>query len=218
LDKEDNLKKKEPVQEVRDQLTEDQSARLNVLENAVSTAAGSVYERSVAAGFALAEISDQRLYRAEHKTFEKYVVSKLQMSRGYAYELMGVSKIVGVLSDASDIPTKPSSITQVKRLLKLKDDPERLVKAWKLALSWTITGNNVKASDIGNAVRHVLHFERQKRTSRRIEPTLFRSPERMGKYIVSSKGREYANALMLMLMAELAPAGVTPTVQSEAVA
>lgn len=84
----------------------------------------------VEVGQALLTIRDQGLYSRSHKTFEDYCQDRWGFSRIRAYQMMGASETVGVLSTFNKSLPTPSSSRQAEALSKLKDQPEQLAEAW----------------------------------------------------------------------------------------
>ncbi len=56
----------------------------------------------VAVGNALAEISEGRLYRATHSTFEAYVQDRYGISRSYAYRKINAAHVAEIVSPIGD--------------------------------------------------------------------------------------------------------------------
>jgi hypothetical protein len=63
----------------------------------------------LAVGLAQKRIRDQRLYRADHRTFEQYVAERWEFSRPRAYELCAASEVVADLSGIPDIRLLPQN-------------------------------------------------------------------------------------------------------------
>jgi hypothetical protein len=83
-----------------------------------------------AVGYALADIRDQRLYRAEYKTFEDYCQQRWNMSKSNANRLVQAASIVDNLAP---IGVKPQNEAQVRPLAKL-ETAEDQQDAWKEAV------------------------------------------------------------------------------------
>lgn len=101
-------------------LTTDESTRLKECE--------SVIERGIKAyievGEALLIIRDQRLYRAEYKTFAEYCVSRWQFSKTHANRLIDASEVAGNLTPMGVIPENER---QARALAVLEPDQQRVV-------------------------------------------------------------------------------------------
>jgi hypothetical protein len=79
----------------QESLTTEESSRLNQLEIVIEKGAR-------AAGEALNEINESRLYRAEYRTLEEYCRSRWNRSRSYAYRLIDFAKAVKECSQNGD--------------------------------------------------------------------------------------------------------------------
>lgn len=73
-------------------------------------------------GQALMDIRDQRLYRNAHKTFEDYCVSRWQMGRDRAYQLIGAAEVATILGD--DALTNEAQARELVPLLHDKGEEE----------------------------------------------------------------------------------------------
>lgn len=71
-------------------------------------------------GNALADVRDNRLYRADFATFEDYCAERWQISRPRAYELMSAASVVSEISDKIDVPP-PTNDAQARELAKLPE-------------------------------------------------------------------------------------------------
>lgn len=78
-------------------------------------------------GMALATIRNQKLYRAEHSTFEEYAQQRWNMSRTRAYELMSASTVVSAIAD-TEMPA-PANEGQARALSRVPE-PER-AEVWR---------------------------------------------------------------------------------------
>jgi hypothetical protein len=88
-------------------------------------------------GNALAEIRDQRLYRADFKSFAEYVDVKWGLGRSRAYQLIDASAVMKNLSTMVDTPP-PGNERQVRELSHLAPGDQH--KAWKSAVNQTDKG------------------------------------------------------------------------------
>lgn len=75
------------------ELTKPESSRRTALERTIRQAGGAI----LAAGKALIEIRDTKLYRSTHKTFEAYCRDVWSWSKQRAYQLMGAAELVKAL-------------------------------------------------------------------------------------------------------------------------
>lgn len=93
-------------------------------------------ETFIEVGQSLQYIRDNRLYRAEYKTFANYCEQKWDFSARQAQRLMSSSKIINLLEEnttpGSQLPTLEK---QARPLAKLKDDPELMAQVWSEALA-----------------------------------------------------------------------------------
>lgn len=95
---------------------------LTAMECSALTHAEAIIEQSAAEfGKALAQIRDERLYRAEHATFEDYCLNRWGISRAHAYRAITMAEVAHVMSPIGDIPE-----SQARELAPLRDDPERM--------------------------------------------------------------------------------------------
>ncbi|MDF5719877.1 MAG: hypothetical protein PUP91_05200 [Rhizonema sp. PD37] len=87
-------------------------------------------------GQALSQIRDQRLYRANYKTFEEYCMTRWEMSRRSAYQLIGAAMVVENVRNCAQI--LPLNEAQARPLTALS--PEQQREAWKTAVSTAPSG------------------------------------------------------------------------------
>ncbi len=83
----------------------------------------------VEVGRALAEIRDRHLYRALHRTFEKYCGARWGFSRQRAYQLIDAA---GVVSEMSTIVDKPATESVARELAKAP--PTERERVWQQAV------------------------------------------------------------------------------------
>jgi hypothetical protein len=76
----------------------------------------------VEVGNALATIRDNRLYRADHETFEAYCQERWNIKRSYAYSLMSAADVVSAIADTG-LPA-PANEGQARELARVPE-PER---------------------------------------------------------------------------------------------
>lgn len=106
-------------------LTSAEQNRLHEFESTIERGLQTFYE----VGYALAEIREQRLYRATYDTFEDYCRERWQMRRDYANKLISASEVMGNLNT---IVSKPANEAQTRPLAKLP--PEEQAPAWEEAV------------------------------------------------------------------------------------
>ena len=109
-------------------LSSDEKRELKKCESVISQG----WETFVDVGRALATIQKNKLYRAEHGTFEIYCRTKWQYAKSQAYRLIGAAEVIEHLSPIGDKSRLPKNEAQVRYLIGL--DPEEQVKAWNSAL------------------------------------------------------------------------------------
>lgn len=94
-------------------------------------------------GRALMAIRDDRLYRAEHRTFDAYCRSRWKLSPSRAYQFIDAAHVSTVVDVANE--------AQARELAPLLDEPEALRDAWQQASD--ATGGKPTAAAIRNVVR-----------------------------------------------------------------
>jgi hypothetical protein len=100
----------------------------------------------VEVGRALLLIPDQQLYRRTYATFEAYCRERWDLSRTYAYQLIGASEVVDEVAAVSDVV--PTNEAQARPLASLP--PEQRVEVWQEAVDTApegkITAKHVQAT------------------------------------------------------------------------
>ncbi|GAX45238.1 hypothetical protein NIES4075_62590 [Tolypothrix sp. NIES-4075] len=99
-------------------------------------------------GQALSQIRDKRLYRETHKTFEEYCITRWEMSRRSAYQLIGAAIVVENVRNCAQI--LPLNEAQARPLVALP--PEQQREAWKTAVS-TAANGKVTAVHVAQVAR-----------------------------------------------------------------
>lgn len=94
-------------------------------------------------GRALLAIRDERLYRAEHDTFESYCQERWGMSRQRAHQFIDAAAVSTVV----DVPNE----AQARELAPLLNQPERLRETWQRVQEQT--GGKPTAAAIRNIVQ-----------------------------------------------------------------
>lgn len=136
---------------VLEPLTEDEEGELVSLEAEASDAFDAIRESGFEAGRALWEISEKRLYRATHGTFEDYCRERWEIGRAQAYSLMDFAKVRGALSARADMKALPENAKQVR---ELKAAGELAPEAWLLAVERK-GGEQPTAREVAQAVEDV---------------------------------------------------------------
>ncbi len=112
-------------------LSRDDRARLTELERVVEAGLATFIE----VGEALAQIRDQRLYEATHRTWESYLDDRWSgLSRSYAHRLIAAAGVAAVLPPGNTTPA-PTTEAQVRPLTALRDDPTAVTDAWQEAVT-----------------------------------------------------------------------------------
>jgi hypothetical protein len=102
--------------------------------------------------YALLEIRDRKLYRAEFKTFEDYCRIRWEFNRAHAYRLIGAAEVCRTLSPIGDIPL-PENECQVRPLGGL---PAKIVeKAWRSAYEKAGKDGKITGALVQKAVTEV---------------------------------------------------------------
>lgn len=125
-------------------LTTPEATRLGALETVIDRGMKTFVE----VGNALAEIRDNRLYRATHRTFEEYCRERWGIKRSHAKRLMASAETTKNLAPigATAIPC-PANEAQVRPLTKLP--PEEQPAAWAEATENAQSeGRRVTAKDV----------------------------------------------------------------------
>lgn len=104
-------------------------------------------------GNALMIIRDNRLYRLEFPSFEKYCNDKWNLSKMHAYRIINSAEVVNNL-ESNQLVT-PKTESQARPLTKL-GTPEDQTTAWSDAVTTAeLEGRNVTAKDVEQAVEKV---------------------------------------------------------------
>jgi len=99
-------------------------------------------------GLALSQIRDQRLYRENYKTFEEYCITRWEMSRRSAYQLISAATVVENVRNCAQI--LPLNEAQARPLTALP--PEQQREAWTKVLS-TAPSGKVTAVHVAQVAR-----------------------------------------------------------------
>ena len=117
----------------------------NIIEKGITT--------FVEVGRALCRIRDEKLYRENHITFEKYCKDRWKMTRPRAYQMIEGAAVIENLSTIVD--KLPSTESQTRPLTRL-DTPEEQQEAWADASSSAESeGRAVTAADVETAVEKI---------------------------------------------------------------
>ncbi len=126
------------------------------------------WESFVAAGLALAQIRDQRLYRGQYRTFEEYCRQKWDYRKSHVYRLIAAAEVVKCLSPIGDIP-QPIHEAQVRPLIGLT--PEQVREIWKKAAA-EADGEAIKAAVVKEMASEVLPKKSSTKVKIRKRPSL----------------------------------------------
>jgi hypothetical protein len=105
-------------------ITAAEAARLEQAEQVIAEG----LQTFVEVGRALTAIRDERLYRAEHGTFEEYCSERWQMTDRRARQLMTAAEVIGTMVPVEGVPM-PTSERQMRELAKVPE-PER-AEVWE---------------------------------------------------------------------------------------
>jgi hypothetical protein len=97
----------------------------------------------IAAGAALREIRDRRLYRAAFGTFEEYCQNRWGIGRAHAYRMIEAAMVAENVSPIGDIP---ANIEQTRALAGLEPDQQRVGfrRSIETAPNGKLTGEHVR--------------------------------------------------------------------------
>jgi hypothetical protein len=104
----------------------------------------------VEVGRALLVIRDGQLYRQTHATFEAYCRERWDLSRTYAYQLIGASEVVDEVAAVSDVV--PANEAQARPLASLP--PEQRLEVWQAAVD-TAPEGKITATHVKRTVARV---------------------------------------------------------------
>lgn len=140
---------KHEIQNVSQPLTLDKSERGKFRKLECIIAEGISSFR--AAGEALKEIRDLKLYRESYKTFERYVDEKWGFKKSRAYQIIEASEVSKRISTNGGQNERASEITSERQLRELKEVPDELMapvidRAVELAGDDKITASDLKQS------------------------------------------------------------------------
>jgi hypothetical protein len=109
-------------------LTDQESRELEQSEKIIKNG----WKNFLEVGQALMKIQKNKLYRGGYATFEHYCRDRLEISRPYAYNLIGSAEVLEDLSSIEDIHSKPVNEAQTRCLIALPK--EKRIAAWKKAV------------------------------------------------------------------------------------
>jgi hypothetical protein len=138
-------------------LSADETAQRERLEKVVKDG----WVNFLEVGHALIEIQRENLYR-DYGTFEQYCRDRLNISRPYAYSMIGSAEVYDDLSANADIKQKPLNEFQIRSLIPVPK--EKRVLAWKEVVR-KADGKTITAK----LVREVSAPFRTKRTGKKIK-------------------------------------------------
>lgn len=130
-----------------------QDRQLSVVERGSLRKLEATIEKGVATfievGLALRSIRDEKLYREQHKTFEKYVSERWGFDRSRAYQFIDAAEVKQNLSTIVDKNERVAEINKESQLRELVDVPEEnlqevVEKAAEIAGDEPITAKVIK--------------------------------------------------------------------------
>jgi len=139
----------------------------------------------VAVGLALVSIRDKKLYRESHDSFEAFVLSDWQMSKGHANRQIVAAELVRKLSK---LGVKPVSEAQVRPLTRLK--PALAEACWTRAVEMggvdgPVTADLVKQAVVEMSPKREAKPTRKTKKSRKVKPITIKTE--FGVVIVTPK-------------------------------
>ena len=132
--------------------------RLTELEGVIEKNLKAFYE----VGAALLEIRESKLYKDTHATFEDYCRDRWDMTRDYAYKLIGSSQVVSNLGNVDNCLQKPSTESQARPLTRLSAPLQK--EAWERAVE-TAPEGKVTARHVQNVVREIEGIETERKVT-----------------------------------------------------
>ena len=132
------------VSKIENFLTEAELLELGSLEATVERGLRAFWE----IGQALRQIRDKRLYRQDYPTFEEYCITRWEMSRRSAYQLINAAIVVENVRNCAQI--LPLNEAQARPLTTL--EPPQQQEAWTKAVS-TAPSGKVTASHVAQVAR-----------------------------------------------------------------
>lgn len=143
------------------ELSPGEVTELNRLEGVIEKNLRAFYET----GCALLKIRDSRLYRETHDTFEEYCRDRWDMTRDYAYKLIGSSEVVDNLENVDHgIQIKPTTERQARPLTKL-ETPEQQREVWEMAVE-TAPDGKITAKHVANVVKEIKNKTTKKKVNK----------------------------------------------------
>lgn len=110
----------------------------------------------VRVGQSLAEIRDRQLYRATHRTFEKYCKYIFDMSSRRAQQLIDAAEVVKNVNNCSQIGWEPANEAQARPLAKIiKSNPATLQEVLEMAVE-TARDGRITASHMDRVVKRFI--------------------------------------------------------------
>jgi hypothetical protein len=110
-----------PITTVKNQLTTEEATRLAELEPIIANGITNFVE----VGNALIEVSDRRLYRETHSTFQEYCQDKWNITARRAYQLCEAAEVIKLLPESVNHGSQINE-RQARELAKVK--PEKRVE------------------------------------------------------------------------------------------
>jgi hypothetical protein len=140
-----------------------QSLKLNVSERGKFRKLECIVAEGIssfrAAGEALKEIRDLKLYRESYKTFEKYVDEKWGFKKSRAYQIIEASDVSKRISTNGGQNERASEITSERQLRELKEVPDELMAPVIDRAAELAGDDKITASDLKQSREEILVFE-----------------------------------------------------------
>lgn len=132
------------------ELTPEEQDRLARYETVIERGLRTFFE----VGTALVVIRNERLYRAEHPTFEEYCRDRWGMGRNYVNKLVAANEVVANLGTIVPKNQLPANEAQARPLTRLSD-PEQQRQAWEQVVQ-RAAGDRITARLVDQVVGELL--------------------------------------------------------------
>jgi hypothetical protein len=121
---------------------------LSDLEQDVAAVLKPGAEIVLAAGDALAQIRDRRLYKATGQTFEEYVQERFSVERSRAYHLISAARVIKELRPHFKVIELPQNESAARPLMKFRG--QQLVNIWQAVLE---ANKNPRREDVQAVIK-----------------------------------------------------------------
>src|SRR5258708_541023 len=97
-------------------LTTQEEQILQGCERIIDEGLKTILEKFYVVGHALMIIQEQRLYRAEHLSFDDYVADRWEIGRRTAYRFIKATRVLDQITPTAVMPTRESQIRPLTKL------------------------------------------------------------------------------------------------------